>query len=385
MTDRKVILTLSHTDYTQTLGGVEKVVYEQSLAFMENGYDVIHVCPTCQKVKIRDRIVFQKLLGYKVLENNQKLKETCKINDLVDVLKERNVSSLLIHSLIDFRFSDVFTLLDAFPQINVYYYIHDYKSVCINANLLKNAKRFCGEERKCFQKCYSCKSYWHGIKCSRDYRRLIDTYPQIIFIFPSQVSKRIWANTYVKIKEDRMLVIPHQSTCGEYKTKELPLKKLRIAYLGHQAFHKGWDAFRTLCQSVDRTDFEYYVLGTTKEQLPNVRAVNVSFLEDGPDAMIHAIRDHHIDVVFLWSICPETYSFTFFESYVCGVFVITNDCSGNIQAKVRDLQCGKVLSSVSDLVNYMESKQVLEDMRHLNTPRPTKLESNTEAIIHLLN
>ena len=84
MTDRKVILTLSHTDYTQTLGGVEKVVYEQSLAFMENGYDVIHVCPTCQKVKIRGRIIFQKLLGYKVLENNQKLKETCRFSELRD-------------------------------------------------------------------------------------------------------------------------------------------------------------------------------------------------------------------------------------------------------------------------------------------------------------
>ena len=65
--------------------------------------------------------------------------------------------------------------------------------------------------------------------------------------------------------------------------------------------------------------------------------------------------------------------------------MITNDCSGNIQAKVRELQCGKVLPSVSDLVSYMESKQVFDDMRRLNTPRPTKLESNTEAIIHLLN
>jgi hypothetical protein len=73
--------------------------------------------------------------------------------------------------------------------------------------------------------------------------------------------------------------------------------------------------------------------------------------------MVDALVEHGIDVVLLWSIWPETYSFTFFEALAAGCFVITNRNSGNIQAQVRQWNCGRVFDTESEMLRFLSDSR----------------------------
>jgi len=71
--------------------------------------------------------------------------------------------------------------------------------------------------------------------------------------------------------------------------------------------------------------------------------------------MAETLRDHNIDVAFLWSICPETFSFTLYESLSAGCTILTNQNSGNIQAYVREHpETGIVLDGKNSLMELFE-------------------------------
>ena len=71
--------------------------------------------------------------------------------------------------------------------------------------------------------------------------------------------------------------------------------------------------------------------------------------------MVETLRNHNIDVAFLWSICPETFSFTLYESLSAGCAILTNRNSGNIQAYVREHpETGVVLDDEKALMKLFE-------------------------------
>jgi len=89
--------------------------------------------------------------------------------------------------------------------------------------------------------------------------------------------------------------------------------------------------------------------------------------------MTEALQDNNIDVAFLWSICPETFSFTLYESLAAGCTVLTNRNSGNIQAYVREHpEAGIVLEHENALLSclrvaawmntWLESKKKEENL-----------------------
>ena len=51
------------------------------------------------------------------------------------------------------------------------------------------------------------------------------------------------------------------------------------------------------------------------------------------NAMVEAIRKEALDIVFMWTQCPETYSYVYYEMSINGVYVLTNTNSGNIRQR----------------------------------------------------
>jgi hypothetical protein len=72
------------------------------------------------------------------------------------------------------------------------------------------------------------------------------------------------------------------------------------------------------------------------------------------------LRKYEIDVSFLWSICPETYSFTLYESWAAGCTIVTNPVSGNIALTVEENSLGEVFQSENSLFRYFENVQSIQ-------------------------
>jgi hypothetical protein len=87
--------------------------------------------------------------------------------------------------------------------------------------------------------------------------------------------------------------------------------------------------------------------------------VPVSFLTDGSGAMREALVAARIDVAIMWSLWPETYSFTTSEAISAGCVIIASSTSGNAAELVRRYDAGVVAESEAEL------RRVLLDQREL--------------------
>lgn len=378
-TYENAVLSISHTSYLNNVGGLEKFILDQYSICNSNGYTFLALYPIRKRHTIKGHVVSGPFIEWGFHINGSKAKKIS-TEELIKELSNYNIKQIYIHSLIYSPFDAIKSILLHNNTAEVLFYIHDYKSICSCHILMKNNKVYCGEDGIKLSKCVSCRHSITGLFTYREYKKFIKEYPNIKFIFPSEPAKRIWSRVYSNIPESNKYVIPHQifgSNVMEFKHQNG--NKIRIAYVGYKAFNKGWDTFKELvskCQ-VKHLPYEFYILGNTDENLPNVNFQKVSFQTEGTDAMVNAIRRNNIDIVILWSPWPETYSYTFFESYIGGANVITCKDSGNIAYQVKKLQCGKVYENKEELFEDINN---FVDLVQKHTERPQNLILNEKFL-----
>ena len=376
----KAILSISHTSYINNLGGMEKVILEQSEVANKNDYTFIALHPICNAFKVKGHVVCRRFNCFGVHIDKAESRRM-NSNELLTVLMSYDIHKIYIHSLISYPIEHMVRLLKSFSNASIFFYVHDYKSICDGHNLLKNKTYYCGDNGLSFAKCYNCRFYMQGLISSRKYRFFFSSFPTMKFIFPSEIAKNIWGKTYNTVESERLIVLPHQ-LLSTSTTKYARNEKLKLAYIGYKSYNKGWKTFRYLVAYLNdnNMDVELFVLGKTDEHLQNVTEIEVSFLKDGADAMVKAIRKYKIDIAFLWSPWPETYSYTFFESYVGGSYIITNKDSGNIAVCVEKYNCGKIFNDERDLIHFFENKNNLDYIRDSIAVRSSELLFNSDFI-----
>ena len=120
-------------------------------------------------------------------------------------------------------------------------------------------------------------------------------------------------------------------------------------------------------------------------RIPGVNNIPVSFLDEGPDAMVKALRECQIDIAFLWSIWPETYSFTLYEAFAANCFVVTNSMSGNIAEQIRNNSRGIVFNDEAEMRlffnNLLRVKEAIR--RNLRENSTYELAFNPQLTIEL--
>lgn len=374
------ILSISHSSYIHNVGGMEKVILEQCDVANKRGYTFIAVYPNCNNITLKGHVLVHRFQSYGVHINKGEA-ATMDKQTLQQLLLSYNIEKVFIHSLIAYSFDQINEILKNLPQASMFFYVHDYKSVCDGHNLLKNKRCYCGSDGLKFTKCCNCRFYIPGIISTRRYKQFFRDFPNMKFIFPSQLAKEVWQGSYNYIEENRLIVLPHQVLSTD-TLQYVRNDKLRLAYIGYKSFNKGWDVFRKLVEYINNfgCDVDLFVLGKTNEHLPNVQEVEVTFQKDGPDAMVNAIKHHKIDFAFLWSPWPETYSYTFFESYVGGAFILTNANSGNIAACTERFDCGRVFNNDRELFEFFSDEDKLAKLRQQVVVRPKQLCFNSDFI-----
>ena len=377
----KTVLVLAHSDYLVTDAGVEKIMQGQQKLFLENHINFIVVYPIRKEVRIRGNVHEITTRKYGLIVNGQHRED---INDkkLMGLLGMLGLQAVIVHELVTFRKSE--KLFELFDRMTcpVYYYVHDYAMVCYSHTLMKNNREFCGTQALSWEKCKGCRYYLQGKWNSLWQHKFVKRYPKITYIFPSEIVKEIWQNTFQA--SNKLLVVPNTKFCKETRSYAVKNKKdkIRIAFIGYGRIEKGWNVWKKICENFDEK-YDLYVLGDGDCD-GKVTKVPVSVSKDGPNAMVDAIRRHNIDIAFLWSTRPETYSYTFYESYVSGCYVITGSQSGNIASMTKAYQCGQVFETEEELFAYLECEEqvrgTIEAMYGEKTEYPTALEDNDEIL-----
>lgn len=375
----KAVLSISHTSYLNNVGGLEKFILDQSSICESHGYTFLALYPIRKQHTVKGHIVSGQFIEWGLhINGSQALKLTT--DELIKALGKYHIKQIYIHSLIHSPINDIKTILRQNKSAAILFYMHDYKSICSCHILMKNNKKYCGDEGMKLSKCINCRHSITGVNTFRKYKKFIKEFPDIKYIFPSEPARIIWSKVYSDIPESNKYVIPHQifgSNVMEFKHQNG--NKIRIAYVGYKAFNKGWATFKELvakCRE-KHLPYEFYILGNTDENLPNVNYQKVSFQTEGTDAMVNAIRRNDIDLVMLWSPWPETYSYTFFESYIGGANIITCKDSGNIAYQVEKLQCGKVFKNEEELFDNLDN---LSEIALTYSKRPQSLVLNEQFL-----
>lgn len=381
---KRFILAISHSDYLTNLGGTEKFIQAEEAMFKEEKISYIQIFP----LKTPNLHLSNQYVGVNIDSIPAGYFSIFQLGYLLGLLQNNNLIDQMathIHHLLNFSFSAVEYLLNHCHAREIRFYLHDYYSICPQFNLLLNDKEYC-RITKNSSLCNRC--CWGKEKASHD--QLIQNLfkgREISFISPSENTKEIWGKNHPDLL-DRIIIYPHQIIDTGTKIQDRPENnKIRIAFIGYQQSNKGWNVWKKLVNGTNHNHFEFFHLGSAYKKINKVSLVPISFINDGHESMIKSLMEYNIDIAFLWSIWPETYSFTFFESLMAGCFVITNKNSGNIAAQVKKYSNGIAFDTEPDLFNFFQNHdQVTKVLIEFQKSRSTyQMEFNPSIVKRTLD
>jgi hypothetical protein len=285
--------------------------------------------------------------------------------------------SVIIHSLY-YNYTILEPLLaNKDFQGKSFYYLHDYFILCRNRFLFYNHK-LCLNDKDVLQ-CDECSEYEESTKIQYFHRELYTKY-DIIFISPSLDVKQRIGKVYHGIP---IKVLPHLSYQEEVFEREKH-EKLRIAFLGVAMWQKGWDEF---CEIVENNyeKYEFFCMGDCEKskRMEHIEYHSIELDSKECLTMPQALQKYEIDIAYVGSILPETYSYTYYEAYEAGCFVITTSRSGNICMQVEINKNGKVFDSTNEINLWLsDSEKVKKDVESMK--KKIVLVTNNDKFIDLL-
>jgi GT2 family glycosyltransferase/glycosyltransferase involved in cell wall biosynthesis len=269
------------------------------------------------------------------------------LNDLAALLRTINITEVHIHHTIDFGSNAVWQLSDLIEALAVPYEVtvHDYFSICPRINLVDESGFYCGEpdEVGC-NACLAQRGSLVGrpeIKAWRSgFEHLLTRAAKVLA--PSQdVANRLGAYfpdvaATVVSHEEPMPPAPWKAPRGE--------KPLRIGTVGAISAVKGFHVLAACAEwaRANQPDLRFVVLGFTEDDHGAERCgVEIA----GPyahDRILEEISEQSFDLIFLPSVCPETYSYVLSSALQTGLPIVVFDIGAPAE-RLRGVPQGLVL------------------------------------------
>ena len=358
------VLSLSHTHYPSSTGGVENAVASEAASFLRAHWGYIHVCPVWREPYLVDRPDGSTALL--VLTINGKRIGTVSDALLSDGLKKASGRSggsprLVIHHLMGFDVASVLALAAACAGTPIVW-IHDFYTLCVDPFLLRNDVEFCRAPGLDSAACMVCSKGTLRAVHVRGMQRLFETLQPHV-LTPSKSTLEVWL-TRGKLPHRKTSVVPlAHLALGDAPQRNAPRRQKRVAYLGNTARVKGWPVFRRLAELLSGDErYRFYRFGYGHAGSGSVVEVPVKVTADDPTAMVRAVRNHGIDIVVNWSKCHETFSFVTCEALAAGAFVIARQASGNLRSLIADAGTdrGMTLRTEAELTALFLSGELLD-------------------------
>ena len=363
----RYVLCLANVDYLCSVGGVGR--YMRDEIDLLQGHQISSMCFFPFRTK-RNKRIDRHLSKYWGVRVDGILVGFYGIQEIFELIAELALAGkrpleIQLHHLNYYILPCVAQLLWNVP-IAVKLFLHDYYTICPRSHLLQNGKVFCGDAKPTSEKCSDC-AFWTPQHHESIHDLLISVRDRLTVVAPSSAAQRVWLSTFPDFHA-QIRILPHLKEVGQVENLYVPKMEgspIRLAYVGAPVPYKGWGIFQKLAEdlSAHSLNYEFYHFGLCKNVPRFIRNIPVSNVEDGPDAMTQAIQRAGIDIVLLWALWPETYSYTLYESLMANVMLITNGVSGNITDLVGGLHVGRIFRDEGELLKYArDEKQVRNDI-----------------------
>lgn len=290
------------------------------------------------------------LLNYRYKSYN--LSYYCiKLDELMDILNELNIKSIYINELV--TYPDLYNTLERIIKIKeeknsrLVMLLHDYFSVCPTINLLNDKGDFCNIPSKITcEKCLKNNSMNHYFayenmdKWREKWNIFLEMCDEIVVF--SEDSRNLLEKSYGSL--DNILVRPHSVNYivplnKQYKYTEV----LNIGLMGMLNHHKGFNVIKQMLNTIDELglNINIILLGSTLEEFKHK-----NFKQTGTyttDMIPKLALENDIDLFFVSSICPETFSYTTQEIINMGMPIVSFNIGAPAE-RIRKYNKGLVLS-----------------------------------------
>jgi len=355
-----LVLALSQDDYLSVVGGVQLKLADQQRELNEQGMAFMHLSPYL----VRSTLDFSDQSGVMRVNLDDQFVGFVDDETLLVVLsglaQDGSLQAVHIHHLMGWKPGYVAQLLSVAGDVPLNYWLHDFFSICPNYPLLRNDKEYCHAPDPMSNACQLC---IYGSIRPMHYRAFTDLFQRfpIQVMAPSEFALDLWREKF-PVNTNKGQVVPNASLeWGERLTGSAKDEPLRVAFVGFPVLHKGWQTWLNLTNQFGKDPrYKFFHFSADWQPSPNFEKVSVEVTKQNRSAMTDALRENRIDIAFLWSICPETFSFTLFESLAAGCYIITNPASGNIQAYIKDHpESGMIIGNEDTLLELFGSSRLI--------------------------
>ncbi|HEY8574117.1 hypothetical protein [Phenylobacterium sp.] len=345
---RDLHISFSHDDYRQHLGGVQLCLQREDLAFERLCRDHLHILPAKAWPVTREPGEPGQL---GVVFNRQRIGSFAPA-DVAEALRRAaplpGRRSFAVHSLLGHTADEVADIVEAAGLTAGFFWLHDFASLCAGFHLLRNDVEDCAAPPPDSGGCRICTYLPLRRRHLDQHGRLFERL-DLTVVAPSEPTLKLWRESW-DYPHAGEVVLPHAALIPRGRGLRPGPRPLRVAFAGTPSALKGWPIFRELAVRHAQDDrYRFYHLGGRRQPGLPVEFLEVSVGRETPHAMRDALEALDIDVVLVWPICRETFSFTAYEAVAAGCAVITWPDSGNVQAFARAGGHGWVLDDEAAL------------------------------------
>lgn len=359
------VLSISHDDYAENFGGVQRLIESEVEQFTANSWRYIHVSPSQPLPTLSDNLDIGSFF-FNIRLDGVSL-GAMSAADLIEALSQVNEHGprvdVVVHHLMGHSPEIVSRICQSLAIERPVVWIHDFYSLCENPNLLRNGWKFCHAPRLDSTGCRLCV---HGSGRVEHFTRMLRFFTAMCpsIIAPSEAALSTWKDRGL-LHYDAHIAPIAQIVKSRLRVQARDRTRLRVAFIGQSLHIKGWTTYRELVERCAATDLvEFYHLGTQTDDTathPRIRFVPVRADRGDRDAMTRALAEHAIDLVVIWSAWPETFCYAAHEALVAGTVVVTNRQAGNVPSALalHAPSRSAVLDTPDDLFELFRTPQRL--------------------------
>lgn len=379
-TRHHVVLSCSHDNYTEIVGGVQLCVVLEQAAFAERDCAYINLHPV-RPLPVLSRETEPEALTLAVLCDGEEVGTATAdavIAALESVACNQGVDfGLVVHALHGHSPEVIAELHTRLKPRWAWLWLHDYFGICPSATLLRNKIDPCSAPPPDSPGCSICVFGEERRRHLPRFRLLLERVP-FKLVAPSQFMAERWKLYFgndqleISVQENGMLSQRRPERIHVGSSGAPAESPVRVAFLGVPAVHKGWGVFLELVRrNVASSDYRFYHFGDGRYHAPEIERREVNVLESGRLGMVNALRADSIDLAVLWSLWEESFSYTAYEALSGGAAILTNKGSGNIARVVSASEEGIVFGDDQELFAAFEGESLLELVRSRRAEGPS--------------